>query len=190
VSWAFALAAMAIVGSLATVAIVQGSGDDLLRTGAAFVDPSMAKTEPAPTAPAKARAPSTQTISVLDLPPAAPVSAPPTLGAGAGGPVAGAEPGVVEPVSSAEVGAVAPVAAGARVDAKKSAPVAESAGGTRAAVAKESKPEPRDKTPTPLKTARPSRSSQPTKQGAASDVDIVNAAAADALARAQLQQAL
>ena len=74
-SWAFALAAMAIVGSLATVAIVEGSGDDLLRMGAAFVDPSMAKDEAPPEA-TKTPTPSTQSISVLDLPPASPPPAP------------------------------------------------------------------------------------------------------------------
>ncbi|WP_394850699.1 hypothetical protein LZC95_24980 [Pendulispora brunnea] len=143
VSWAFALAAMAIIGSVATVAIVEGSGDELLRTGAAFVDPSMARTEEPQPRPAT---PSTQPISVMDLPPAPPP----------------------------------PVAA--------SAPPAETA--PRAAPA----PEPRHSAaPKPVvKPPRaPATSKQPAKgRGGASDEDVANAAAADALARAQLQQSL
>ncbi|WP_394839986.1 hypothetical protein LVJ94_24150 [Pendulispora rubella] len=141
VSWAFALAAMAIIGSVATVAIVEGSGDDLLRTGAEFVDPSMAHTDATPADPPKAATPSTQPISVMDLPPASP---PPVV----------AVPQVLPPVVS---------------------PVPE----PRPAVTA-SKPAPK----APRATAKGS------KKSGASDQDIANAAAADALARAQLQQSM
>ena len=149
VSWAFALAAMAIIGSVATVAIVEGSGDDLLRTGAEFVDPSMAHTD------AKAATPSTQPIPVMDLPSASPPPASPTPL----GPVPPVEPAPPPVVSSAPV--EPPHAAAPKPPAPK-APRAPAASAAKAG---------------------------PKKSGAR-DEDIANAAAADALAKGQLQQSL
>ncbi|WP_394829974.1 hypothetical protein [Pendulispora albinea] len=184
ISWPFALAAMAIVGSLATVAIVRGNGDDLLRTGASFVDPSTTKAEvPKPEPPKSdtrkpdpphAEAPKTDVAGMVPptIPPAIPLSAP-------------------IPVLDLPAVSFSPSPPADPAPAPTPPPLSR----TPAAIS-EPKAKPALATPSTERTKepRPDRLEKPTpkhrKRKPVTPDDTANAAAAEALAREQLQQSL
>ncbi len=167
-SWAMALVAMGLFGGLLTAVVARGDGDSIVAAGAAFVDPGQAAQITAahalqpfqPTAAATTPANGAQAPSVMDTSDVIPTV-------------------VVAPVADTKVIAKpAPVAAVKPIAPKVTAPAAEK---TVAAIAPAPKPVVAAAPPAPKPAAKPK---------AAANDDMASAAAADALAKAQLESSL
>lgn len=217
-SWVMALSAMALFGALATIAIVQGKGDELVRTGAAFVDPTMLESASQPPAAPEAEpaSPEPAAVAAQAAPPAAaaPVAEPASTGLDTS--VVTAEP------AKTVVSAATPIMmAGRNNDAlsdmaqatstvkpapkpvveKVERPVEKVAERAPAKVERPvekvaERPAPAPRVVKPVVVAKappPVREPKPApapKKSSADEADLANAAKADALAKAQLEHSL
>jgi hypothetical protein len=165
-SWAMALVAMGLFGGLLTAVLARGDGDSIVAAGAAFVDPGQAAQITAAHALQPFQPPTettaTQAPSVADTREIVPTV-------------------VVAPVVETKmIAKPAPVAAARPVAPKVAAPAAEKpvAAITPAAA------------PKPVVAAAPPAPKAPAKPKAPATDNMASAAAADALAKAQLESSL
>lgn len=202
-SWAMALLALGVFGGVVTAIIAGGDTDTILRAGAKFIDPA------APTARAAAGQPGL--VDVLRAPPTpAPIQAAPTR-VEAEKPVAKAEPIVGEPVNiSAEPKLKAEVTE-IRIYEVREAKAERERESAKEPISKpaarpEPKPEPRVAVAAPARRAEPVRVAAPAPKVAVVEKveeesapvpskrqrkdDFSSAAAANALAKAQLEGSL
>lgn len=166
-SWAMALVAMGLFGGLLTAVLARGDGDSIVAAGAAFVDPGQAAQITAAHALQPFQPPTevtaTQAPSVVDTREIVPTVV-------VAGPV----------VETKMIAKPAPVAAARPVAPKVAAPAAEK---PVAAIT----PAP---APKPVVAAAPPAPKAPAKPKPAATDNMASAAAADALAKAQLESSL
>jgi len=203
-AWMMMLVVMGLFGGIISAVIARGDGDSLLQAGAAFVDPSRAAQPPArPAAAAPARPPTVAPITPAAPLAPAPVAAQPALPsqpmmavAAAGASDAKSAPvGFLEPTPAADkdrdkskvapiVSKLPPATSPAPVAAAPSPPPV-----SKPVVAAAPKPERTERAAASTPASRPTKASS-SPSGAKKGDDLDSAAAAEKLAREQLERSL